>query len=730
MVDNLEKVSGSIERVTFHSEETGFAVLRVKARGKRYLITVIGTLPTVNAGEWVEAEGHWRIDPQHGRQFKAEHLEVANPTTLEGIEKYLGSGLIKGIGPEFASRLVRAFGQDVFDVIDKRPRRLLEVEGIGPIRYGRIVEAWEEQKAVRAIMVFLHSHGVGASRAFRIYRTYGDEALDKVRENPYCLARDIWGIGFKTADEIAAKLGIPRDSMMRARAGVAFALQESTEEGHCACPRGKLIERSTALLGIAQNRIAEAIDREIEEGTLVQEEFRGEQLVFLAALYAAEGLLAECLCRLGDAPHPCPGVNFGKALAWVERRLRIQLAHRQRQALLRATQEKVLVITGGPGVGKTTLVNSIVKIFEAKGLRVRLAAPTGRAAKRMSEATGKEAQTIHRLLEFEPGSGKFKHHQGNPLRGDLFIVDESSMIDLLLAYQMVRAVPLCAGLILVGDVDQLPSVGPGNVLRDIIDSNVVPVHRLDEVFRQAAESAIIMNAHRINKGQLPQWPRGESAKMNDSDFYFISCSDPEKGTELIQYLVTQRIPERFGFDPVSDIQVLTPMQKGQLGSSSLNLSLQSALNPSETGISRYGYRFGIGDKVMQIVNNYDKEVFNGDIGVIEGLSSEERELIVRFDRRLVHYNFEQLDELVLSYAITIHKSQGSEYRCVVIPIHTQHYALLQRNLLYTAVTRGRDLVVLVGTEKAIKLALNKVEARRRVTTLSERLAASHAGRVG
>jgi exodeoxyribonuclease V alpha subunit len=571
-------------------------------------------------------------------------------------------------------------------------------------------------------MVFLHSHGVGTSRAFRIYKTYGDEALQKVRENPYCLAHDIWGIGFRTADEIAERIGIPKDSLVRARAGVGYVLQGSTDEGHCAFPRDRLVERASSLLEIPVKRIEEALAQEIEEGTLIQREFQGQQLVFLASLYTAEKLLAQHLKCLVEGPHPCPTINFEKALEWVERRLHIQLAYRQAQTLRRATQEKVLVVTGGPGVGKTTLVNSILRVFEAKGLRVKLAAPTGRAAKRMSEATGKESQTIHRLLQFEPSTGKFKHHQGNPLEGDLFILDETSMIDLVLAYRMVRSIPLHAALILVGDVDQLPSVGPGNVLRDIIESKAVPVQWLDEVFRQAAESAIITNAHKINAGQLPSWTREESGKMSESDFYFIDCPDPEKGAELVQYLVKKRIPDRFGFDPIRDIQVLTPMQKGQLGVRNLNLLLQSTLNPSGSGISRYGYRFGIGDKVMQIVNNYDKEVFNGDIGIIGNLDFEERNVEVQFEGRAVRYDFEQLDELVLSYAITIHKAQGSEYPCVVIPIHTQHYTLLQRNLLYTAVTRGKKLVVLVGTQKALNIAVKKVESRRRITTLRERLA--------
>ncbi|HUV13310.1 MAG TPA: ATP-dependent RecD-like DNA helicase [Acidobacteriota bacterium] len=721
MVIESDRISGSVERVTFHSEETGFCVLRVKVRGKRNLVTVVGTLPNVTAGEWLEAQGRWIIDRQHGRQLKADSLEVTQPNTLQGIEKYLGSGLIKGIGTQFASRLVDAFGLDVFDVIEKQPERLLRVEGIGPIRRKRITEAWEEQKSVRQIMVFLHSQGVGTSRAFRIYKTYGDEALDKVRENPYCLARDVWGIGFKTADEIASRLGVAKDSEIRARAGVEHTLQQLTEDGHCAYPRDELIKRASELLEIPENRIDEAISQEIAIGTLTEHEFESRTLIYITSLDTAEQLLARHLVRLANAPHPCPSIDVPKALVWVEERLRIRLAKAQRQALRTATKAKAMVITGGPGVGKTTLVNSIVRIFEAKGLRIRLAAPTGRAAKRLSEATGNEAKTIHRLLEFEPRTGRFKHNQTNPLTGDLFIIDETSMIDLVLAYQLIRAIPEHAALILVGDVDQLPSVGPGNVLRDIINSKVILVEKLDQVFRQAAESTIITNAHRINAGELPIWPEAREGIATKSDFYFIPCPDPEKGVDVIQRLVKDRIPDRFGFNPLRDIQVLTPMQRGDLGARHLNLALQSILNPTEAGVSRYGYRFSVGDKVMQIVNNYDKDVFNGDIGIIDQIRSEDRELVVRYEDRRVVYDFEELDELVLSYATTIHKSQGSEYPCVVIPIHTQHYILLQRNLLYTAVTRGKSLVVLVGTLKALTISVKTVEARQRITTLRERL---------
>ncbi len=724
--DHLDQLTGVIERVTFHSLESGFVVLQIKVRAHRDLVTVIGTLPSVTAGEWVDARGRWRIDPQHGQQFKAEILRTSNPNTAEGIEKYLGSGLIKGIGPHFASRLVSAFGTGVFDVIETTPARLLEVDGIGEVRKARIVGAWEEQKAVREIMVFLHSHGVGTSRAFRIYKTYGDAAIEKVQENPYQLARDIWGIGFKTADQIAEKLGIDKQSDMRAQAGVEYVLQTLTEDGHCAFPRDRLVKKAASVLEVPELLVETALDSEIREQRLVQGERADDTpLIYLASLDAAERSLAKNLVNLSKQSHPCPQVDMPKAIEWVEERLGFTLAPAQREALARAAKSKVMVITGGPGVGKTTLVNAVVKVFQAKQLKVVLCAPTGRAAKRMAETSGIKAKTIHRLLEFDPAVGGFKRDANNALKGDVFVVDEASMIDLILANQLVRAVPRHAALIMVGDVDQLPSVGPGSILRDIIDSGVLPVCRLTEVFRQAAQSAIIRNSHRVNQGNMPVWPRPEAAET--SDFYFVEAEEPEQAVGLIVRLVQERIPERFKFDPVDDIQVLTPMQRGELGARNLNQILQKVLNSSEEGVQRYGWTFRPGDKVMQTVNDYEKDVFNGDIGRVTKIDREEQILGVNFDGRTVQYDFGELDELMLSYAVTIHKSQGSEYPCVVIPMHTQHYMLLQRNLLYTAITRGRQLVVLVGMRKAIAMAVKRVEARRRITTLRERLQALGGG---
>ena len=719
--ENIETVSGLIERVTFHSEESGFAVLRVKISGHRELVTVIGTLASVTSGEWLKAQGRWFVDPKHGQQFKADVLETTQPDTAEGIKRYLGSGLIKGIGPKFAERLVKKFGTKVLDVIERFPRKLLDVDGIGKVRLDRIRKAWAEQKSIREIMIFLHSHGVGTSRAFRIYKTYGDKAVPVIQENPYRLSNDIWGVGFKTADDLAFSLGIAKESDIRARAGVEYVLSELTNEGHCAYPQRELIERAAKVLEIRSGIVSDAVDHLLEEQRLAKRIQNDTELIYLSALDMSEHYLARDLVELAQGKHPCPKIDVSKALEWVEQKLGFELAVAQREAVSEAIQQKVLIITGGPGVGKTTLVNAIVKIFRAKKLKVLLCAPTGRAAKRMSESTGIEAKTIHRLLEFDPATGRFKHNNEKPLKGDIIIVDETSMIDLVLAHQFVRAIPSNAALIIVGDVDQLPSVGPGSVLRDIIQSEVFKVCSLTEIFRQAAESSIITNAHRINSGQFPIWPKHKVDSPRDTDFYFVEAEEPERGVEIIVKLYSERIKQQFGFDPVSDIQVLTPMLRGELGARNLNVVLQAAVNPIGDSIQRYGWTYRAGDKVMQIVNNYDKDIFNGDIGSIISMDHEERELTIHFDGRNLKYDFDELDELILSYAVTIHKSQGSEYPCVIIPLHTQHYMLLQRNLLYTAVTRGRQLVVLVGTKKALHIAVKKTESTRRFTSLKERL---------
>jgi exodeoxyribonuclease V alpha subunit len=712
-----EALAGLVERVTFHNPETGFCVLRVQVRGHRDLATVVGHAATIAAGEWVQMSGTWINDRTHGLQFKAGFLKASPPTTLEGIEKYLGSGMIRGIGPVYATKLVRAFGADVFELIEQEPARLREVTGIGAKRAARIVAGWADQKVIREIMLFLHAHGVGTSRAVRIYKTYGTDAVRLITENPYRLARDIRGIGFLTADRVAERLGIEKTAMIRVRAGISFALGDAMDEGHCGLPADELAALTEKLIAVPAPLIETALALELETGEVVADTVQDRRCIFLAGLYRAEQAIAERLRVLAAGQPPWPELDADKAIPWVEGRTGLALAESQQRALRLALCSKLLVITGGPGVGKTTLVNSILKILSAKGVEVALCAPTGRAAKRLSESTGLEGRTIHRLLETDPKSGGFKRGEEHPLECDLLVVDETSMVDVPLMRALLKALPDHAALLLVGDVDQLPSVGPGQVLADVIGSGAVPVVRLTEVFRQAAQSRVIVNAHRINRGQMP-----ELDAVEDSDFFFVEAAEPEEGVRRLLTVVCERIPARFGLDPIRDVQVLCPMNRGGLGARSLNLELQQALNPpGELRVERFGYTFCPGDKVMQVTNDYDRDVFNGDLGVITGMDLAERELTVSFDGRALVYGFEELDELVLAYATTIHKAQGSEYPAVVIPLTTQHYAMLARNLLYTGVTRGKRLVVLVGQRRALAIAVKNQGGRRRWSKLHERL---------
>ena len=714
----VEALAGLVERVTFHNADSGFCVLRVKARGQRDLVTVVGHAATIASGEWVQMSGTWINDRTHGLQFKAAFLKASPPTTLEGIEKYLGSGMIRGIGPTYARKLVHAFGAAVFELIEQEPGRLREVTGIGPKRAARIIAGWAEQKVIREIMLFLHANGVGTSRAVRIYKTYGADAVQVITENPYRLARDIRGIGFRTADLVAQKLGIEPTAMIRVRAGIGFALAEATGEGHCGLPVDELTTLAGKLLDVPAELIEGALILELEAGDVVADTLEDRRCVFLAGLYRAEQIIAERLQTLSRGMPPWPWIDPGKAIPWIEGRTGLVLAESQKDALRLALQSKVLVITGGPGVGKTTLVNSILKVVAAKRLELALCAPTGRAAKRLCESTGREAKTIHRLLEINSKAGGFKRNEEHRLECDLLVVDETSMVDVPLMRTLLKALPDEAALLLVSDADQLPSVGPGQVLADIIGSGTVPVVRLTEVFRQAAQSQIIVNAHRINGGRMPVLDAKEG-----SDFFFVDAADPEEGVRKVLTVVAERTPGRFGLDPIRDVQVLCPMNRGALGARSLNIALQAALNPpGDLRVERFGWTFCPGDKVMLVANDYERDVFNGDLGLITGLDMEEAELTVSFDGRTVTYGFGELDELVLAYATTIHKSQGSEYPAVVIPLTTQHYTMLARNLLYTGLTRGKRLVVLVGQRRALAIAAKNGGGRRRLSKLREWLA--------
>ena len=713
-----EYVAGQVERITYHDAESGFCVLRVALHGRRDPATIVGHAAQVAVGEHVHATGAWVHDRTHGQQFKATWIRVSPPDSPEGIERYLGSGLIKGIGPHLARQLVQAFGTAVFDVIDREPDRLLDIAGIGRVRARRIVENWQGQRAVREIMVFLHTHGIGTSRAVRIHRTYGPAAVQVLTEDPYRLARDIRGVGFLTADRLARQVGVPLDAMTRRRGSLQHVLSEAVKQGHCALPTSELLERTAALIELPSTLIEEALALEVEQGSLVARVVERTPMHALASLDAAEHAAAARLVDLARRPRPWPAIDADRAIPWVEARLSLALAPSQRKAVAEALASRVTVLTGGPGVGKTTVLRAILGILTAKGVRPLLAAPTGRAAKRMTEATGLEARTIHRLLEINPQDGRFRRGPHHPLEGDLLVIDESSMVDVVLMAHLLQAVPATMGLLLVGDVDQLPSVGPGQVLADIITSGRVAVSRLTEIHRQSAESRIVLAAHAINAGEMPSF-----SDAGRGDCFFVAAADADQAVERVLQVVSVRIPKRFGLDPVRDVQVLCPMNRGGLGAAALNQALQRLLNPlGAPAIERYGQRFAVGDKVMQIENDYDKEVYNGDLGVVRAISLEEQTMTVVFDARAVVFDFGDLDRLVLAYATTVHKSQGSEYPAVVIPLTTQHYPMLQRHLVYTGVTRGKQLVVIVGQKRALAIAVRGAQTRRRWSQLRELLA--------
>ncbi len=706
-----EDLQGYIESITYTNEENGYTIARVKAHGLDEPVTIVGNLVSPVPGEMISMKGEWSQHPKYGRQFKVLSYRTSVPAAVRGIEKYLGSGLIKGIGPEMAHRIVERFGESTLEVIENDTQKLTQVEGIGRKRVEMIREAWDEQREIRGVMIFLQSHGVSPGYAAKIFKQYGNHAVNIVTENPYRLATDIFGIGFITADRIAEKMGFARDSGARAEAGILHVLSQCTEEGHVYYPYNRLIQRCQEILQIDREIIAHALEELNRNERLILE----ETAVYLPPYYVSETGIASFLIELQNHRKRIREIDSEMAVQWVQQRLDITLAEKQVEAIKYTLKEKLMVITGGPGTGKTTIMKAILAIISRIGIRIMLAAPTGRAAKRMSEATGYEAKTIHRLLEYNLRAGGFRKNQLDPLKCDLLILDEASMIDTVLMYHLLKAVPLPASLIFVGDVNQLPSVGAGNVLKDIIASGRVPVVELNEIFRQARESQIIVNAHRIHVGLAPE------SSGQESDFYFIMQEDPEKVLSIILELVGERIPRRFHLDPVDDIQVLTPMHRGVVGVENLNRELQNTLNPGQDGIIRGSKKFRLHDKVMQIRNNYDKDVFNGDIGRITRIERESMEVRVSFDGREVCYGSAELDEIVLAYAVSVHKAQGSEYPAVVIPVMTQHYILLQRNLLYTAVTRGEKLVVLVGTKKALNIAVKNDKTQKRYTLLKERL---------
>lgn len=725
-----DSLRGTVEIVTFHNEENGYTVMKIAAAGatrNAQPITVVGSLPAVTVGEEVEARGSWVEDRQYGRQFRAEEIRALPPSSEKGIERFLGSGLIEGIGKEYAHRLVEKFGIEIFDTLDHHSQRLEEVDGIGPKRRRQIKESWKRHTSVRTIMVFLHQHGVPTGQALRIYKKFGDEAVAVLTREPYRLSREVWGIGFKTADEIARKTGIAEDAPTRLEAGLRFALEEAADRGHAALPREMLLSKAAELLSASSSaKVIEAaameqpLDRMILDRELVEEDIDGERLVYLADLRNAEENCARVLKSLAARPVGYPLIDGPAALALVEEQLGWRLAESQRAAIEATLQHRVQVITGGPGVGKTTILKAALQILAAKAVTPVLCAPTGRAAKRLSESSGFPARTIHRLLEYQPEVG-FTRNRAKPLVGDLFVVDEMSMVDVRLFHRLLDALPENAHLLLVGDADQLPSVGPGAVLRDILDSGVLPVSRLSEIFRQAGGSHIVEAAHAINAGRVPNLETHEKG----GDFYFFARDSPTAIRDTLIELVTSRVPRGFGYDPATEIQVLTPMHRGELGTLALNGALQKALNPGaehEIEVERFGATYRHGDRVIQLRNNYERDVFNGDMGVVRRVTMDPVTVEVEFDgARQVVYEPAELDELCHAWAITIHKSQGSEFSAVVIPVSTQHFVMLQRKLIYTAVTRGKSLVILVGERKAMEIAVGKSGDEKRWTGLGARL---------
>jgi len=708
----LEDLTGFLESIVFSSEDTGFTVARLKAPRFHDLVTIVGTLPGVQPGERLSCRGTWKHHSQYGRQFEIENYHLEAPADEVGIEKYLASGLIKGIGPVYAKRIVQEFGKETLDVIDQESERLLDIEGIGEKRAEKIAECWEEQKSIRKVMIFLQSHEVRISFAYKIFKTYGEESIEKVQKNPYRLAKEIHGIGFKTADSLAKKLGIAEDSPLRVQAGIEHALWELSLEGNTCYPEAELTVEAAKMLDIPEELIKEGLKVLEVDRHIVREEMDGTFYIWVDPLYASEKGIVKEFKRLTHSPCLIRNIDQDKAIHWAEASLKMTFAGGQKEAIKKSFSGCIHIITGGPGTGKSTITKAILLITERLTDKIILAAPTGRAAKRMTEITGKKAFTIHSLLEFDFKKGGFKKNRDYPLNAKLLIVDEASMIDTQLMYALLQAVSQGTRVLLIGDVDQLPSVGPGSVLKDLIASDQIPVTRLDQIFRQGKGSRIVTNAHRINKGYFPDVDHEKG-----SDFAFFQIEDSEEILSKTSELIQKHIPSRTKLHPIDEVQVLCPMRRGTIGADNFNHVLQQQLNPQELSISRMGRTFHLHDKVMQIRNNYDKKVYNGDIGRVSHINHEEQELKVCFDGMNVSYHFNEIDELVLAYAVSIHKYQGSECPCLIIPVHTSHYRMLFRNLLYTGVTRGKKLVILLGTKKALFIAVKTDHAQTRYTGL-------------
>ena len=713
MTSDLEQLRGEVERLVYSSEESGFTICRLVVPGNSDLVTVAGTMPGIQPGERLHLRGRWINHPVHGYQFRADSYSSQLPASANAVRRYLASSLVKGIGPVLAGRLVDCFGDDTLRVIDEQPERLAEAPGVGPRRVESIKRAWVEQQEIRNVMLFLQDHGVSAAYSTRIYKTYGQDAVRIVQENPYRLAQDVRGIGFITADKIARQMGIDEHSPHRAQAALEHLLLEQAGEGHVFVPNAELLELCQTRFDIPEDLLTAAVESLQEAGRIVLD---GES-VFLRGLYIAERAVADSIRNLAASPEQRREFDATASVEWASRHMGMELTGEQRQAVHEAVTEKVFVLTGGPGAGKTTILRAVISILEALGQRVALAAPTGRAAKRLGEAAGREAQTLHRLLEFKPGEGRYGRDAERPLDFDAVVVDETSMLDIVLCHHLLQAVPRHASVLLVGDANQLPSVGPGKFLGDVLESGVVPFVRLERIFRQGDRSGIVEAAHRINQGRLPflgsSGPRG--------DFYFVEADDPEAAANAVVRICAERIPARFGLNPLRDVQVLCPMNRGIVGVHQLNDRLREALNPVGTEVTRFGRNFRVGDRVLQTVNNYDKDVFNGDLGWVTGVDHAAGRIAVSFEETGVDYDFSELDELQPSFAMTVHRAQGSEFPAVVVPMLTQHYPMLQRNLLYTAITRGRRLVVVVGSRRALAMAVRNDRPGERNSMLGIRL---------